>query len=130
MGNTISYQVKEREIDVGTKGAIKGVQYDSKACRYAGVPYALPPTGEYRWRKPRPLPENHTYTSADGKPFDATEFGPICNQASTYTSAKKGTLPEELFGEDCLRLNIWTPVLTAENANKKWPVMLWLHGGW
>lgn len=129
MGNTISYQVTERQLDLGDKGTIKGVQYDSKACRYAGVPYALPPTGDHRWRKPRPLPKNYSYTLQDGKPFNATEFGPICNQASNYTSAKKGTLPEELFGEDCLRVNIWTPVPAAENTNKL-PVMLWLHGGW
>jgi para-nitrobenzyl esterase len=29
-------------------------------------------------------------------------------------------------GEDCLRVNIWTPGL---NDNKKRPVMVWLHGG-
>jgi len=30
------------------------------------------------------------------------------------------------FGEDCLRLNIWTPEI---NDNKKRPVMVWIHGG-
>jgi carboxylesterase type B len=34
------------------------------------------------------------------------------------------------LGEDCLRLNIWTPVPKAGEEGKKWPVMLWLHGGW
>jgi para-nitrobenzyl esterase len=29
-------------------------------------------------------------------------------------------------GEDCLRLNIWTPGL---NDNRKRPVMVWIHGG-
>lgn len=29
-------------------------------------------------------------------------------------------------GEDCLRLNIWTPAL---KDNRKRPVMVWLHGG-
>ena len=29
-------------------------------------------------------------------------------------------------GEDCLRVNIWTP---GVNDNKKRPVMVWLHGG-
>jgi para-nitrobenzyl esterase len=30
------------------------------------------------------------------------------------------------FGEDCLRVNVWTPAL---NDNQKRPVMVWLHGG-
>jgi len=30
------------------------------------------------------------------------------------------------FGEDCLRVNIWTP---GVNDSKKRPVMVWLHGG-
>jgi para-nitrobenzyl esterase len=29
-------------------------------------------------------------------------------------------------GEDCLRVNVWTPGI---NDNKKRPVMVWLHGG-
>lgn len=31
----------------------------------------------------------------------------------------------DVLGEDCLRLNIWTPQLD----NKKRPVLVWLHGG-
>lgn len=128
MGNTISYKVEEHQLDLDEgKGSIIGLQYDSKARRYAGIPYALPPVGNLRWRKPQPLPVNYTYASHDGKPFDATEFGPICPQAAYMTAKKNGT-PEEAFGEDCLRLNIWTPVKPTEG--KKWPVMLWLHGGW
>jgi para-nitrobenzyl esterase len=30
------------------------------------------------------------------------------------------------MGEDCLRLNVWTP---ASNTNRKLPVMVYLHGG-
>src|SRR5260370_20337794 len=30
------------------------------------------------------------------------------------------------FGEDCLRVNVWTQ---AVNDNRKRPVMVWLHGG-
>lgn len=28
--------------------------------------------------------------------------------------------------EDCLCVNVWTPGI---NDNKKWPVMVWIHGG-
>ena len=30
------------------------------------------------------------------------------------------------FGEDCMRLNIWTPEI---NGEKRRPVMVWIHGG-
>jgi para-nitrobenzyl esterase len=33
---------------------------------------------------------------------------------------------DSVEGEDCLRLNVWTPAI---NDNKKRPVMVWLHGG-
>jgi para-nitrobenzyl esterase len=33
---------------------------------------------------------------------------------------------DSVEGEDCLRVNIWTPGI---NDNKKRPVMVWLHGG-
>ena len=57
-------------------------------------------------------------------------YGPTCPQAP-----RTGWLNDEnafLFqwddgqpGEDCLRVNLWTP----GNDNRKRPVMVWLHGG-
>ncbi|KAJ4191883.1 hypothetical protein NW767_010790 [Fusarium falciforme] len=124
MGNTISYNTKETVIDLGPKGKIKGLQYDDKAVRYAGVPYALPPTGEHRWRKPRPLPPSYAYSGSEGS-YDATSFRPPCAQGAQVHGAapKSGS-------EDCLIVNIWTPVKKPEDPNKKWPVMIWIHGGW
>lgn len=56
MGNHISYERMPHEIGLGNLGRIRGLQFDNKARRYARIPYALPPIGPYRWRKPRPLP--------------------------------------------------------------------------
>ena len=92
------------------------------------MPYALPPTGDLRWRKPQPLGPSHSY-SPNSVPFDATKFGPICAQ-SKYTSAGNHGGDEIEYSEDCLRLNIWTPVPKPGEEDKKWPVKLWLHGGW
>ncbi|CAG7994537.1 unnamed protein product [Penicillium olsonii] len=129
MGNQLSaYEEKPHEVDLGSKGRIKGVQYDAKARRYAGVPYALPPVGAHRWRKPRPLPNSYSYTQEDGSPFDALKFRPICPQGTFASSAEKDKGPEN-YSEDCLMLNIWTPVEERKDG-KKWPVVLWLHGGW
>jgi carboxylesterase type B len=129
MGNTISYTTKEHELDLGEKGVIKGLQYDEKSCRYAGVPYALPPTGEHRWRKPRPLPASHKFSGPDGTPFDATKFRAVCPQEAFHVRAEQAD--DLRFTEDCLIMNIWTPVeKPGHDRSKKWPVLLWLHGGW
>ncbi|KAF6810105.1 hypothetical protein CSOJ01_06517 [Colletotrichum sojae] len=128
MGNSISYQEKPVELSLGDKGTIRGLQFDDKSRRFAGVPYALPPTGEHRWRKPRPLPPSYSYSEDAGSPYDATQFKPICPQnpfAAVKTPGKKNT-----YSEDCLFVNIWTPVPKPGEENKKWPVKLWIHGGW
>lgn len=131
MGNTLSaYHEAPHVLDLGKKGKIKGVQFDDKARRYAGVPYSLPPTGEYRWKNPRALPESWTYSGQDGAPFDATEFRAPCPQSAFISGVEKDVIDDEAFSEDCLILNIWTPVERPEDKGKKWPVYIWLHGGW
>jgi carboxylesterase type B len=130
MGINISYTTTPHTLSLGAKGSIVGVKNDDKAIRYAGVPYALPPTGDRRWRKPVPLPASYSYTTGTGLPFDASKFGPICAQNLKYTSAGKHEDDERVFNEDCLRMNIWTPVAKKGDEDRKWPVMLWLHGGW
>ncbi|KAH6869785.1 Alpha/Beta hydrolase protein [Thelonectria olida] len=125
MGNTISYTVKEHALDLGAKGIINGLQFDEKARRYAGIPYALPPTGEYRWQRPRPLPRSFRYANDDGMPYDAREFKPPCRQGVQISGNHKPG-----GSEDCLFMNIWTPVETTDEKGKLWPVMIWIHGGW
>ncbi|CBF74593.1 hypothetical protein AN4155.2 [Aspergillus nidulans FGSC A4] len=102
------------------------------ARRYAGIPYALPPTGEHRWRRSRPLPQSYTYVgSTPDSAFDATRFKPVCPQKAYHVggSTEGG---DGAYSEDCLFVNIWTPVPDPQNSEKKkkLPVMLWLHGGW
>ncbi|KAJ5670175.1 alpha/beta-hydrolase [Penicillium maclennaniae] len=129
MGNTLSaYTEIPYVIDLGPQGKIKGIQYDNNARRYAGVPYAQPPVGANSWKKPIPLSSTHSYTQLDGTPFDATFFRPVCPQATFSRGAEKDAGPKT-YSEDCLLLNIWMPV-EEQGLNKKWPVVLWLHGGW
>ncbi|KAF2163797.1 hypothetical protein M409DRAFT_25978 [Zasmidium cellare ATCC 36951] len=126
MGNTISYETTPTTLSLGLKGSVKGLQFSNKSIRFAGVPYALPPTGEYRWRKPRPLPESHQYDE-----FDATEFKNPCWQ-KLFGKVAKAEGTEAQYSEDCLLLNIWTPALKDGETleGRKLPVVLWLHGGW
>jgi len=130
MGNSISYTTSTCHVDLANGGgAIKGLQFDKKSRRFAGVPYAQSPIGDLRWRIPQPLQASHVYSDTNGGPYDATEFGPVCPQAA-YSKTVSEHIPKHTYDEDCLRLNIWTPVSKSEHAEPKWPVVIWFHGGW
>ena len=128
MGNTISYEETPVEVVLGSKGRLRGTQFDNKACRYAGVPYAFPPVRENRWRKPQPLPPSHIFADDAGGPYDAQRFKSICPQKAFHVAEADGG--GEGYSEDCLFLNIWTPAGSSSASTEGWPVMLWLHGGW
>ncbi|XP_064414403.1 fatty acyl-CoA hydrolase precursor, medium chain-like [Latimeria chalumnae] len=91
---------------------------------YFGVPCAKPPTGALRFTSPQP-PEPWK-----GK-RDATIYPPRCLQNPELlrfvTTLFKVQLPTLSAKEDCLYLNIYTPVKPTEEA--KLPVMVWIHGG-
>jgi para-nitrobenzyl esterase len=96
-------------------GAVKGEAVGAMHV-FRGIPYALPPTGDRRWKPPLPVP---TWTETR----DATRFGPACVQPPTRAeSIYAWDLPA--MSEDCLSLNIWTPA----NARRA-PVFVWIHGG-
>ncbi|KAH7311397.1 Alpha/Beta hydrolase protein [Stachybotrys elegans] len=128
MGNTLSYNQEPVVVSFGERGKIRGIQFDNKSRRFAGVPYALPPTGNRRWRKPCVLPPSHTYSDGDGSPYDATRFKSVCPQKAFHIGDAEGGAAK--YSEDCLFVNIWTPVPKSETDKGLWPVMLWLHGGW
>jgi carboxylesterase type B len=121
------------------RGSLAGIEYWSHAnkpvCRrFTRVPYALPPTGQLRWRRPQPLPESFSFSEPSGKPGNYTVFGPVCPQPvyaySDVLLENKDAAPEpELIEkEDCLYLNIWVPAGTPPEAG--WPVVFYIHGGW
>ncbi|KAJ7731273.1 Alpha/Beta hydrolase protein, partial [Mycena metata] len=99
-------------------------------CQFLGVPFALPLTGARRWLPPMGF--NNSSLS-----INTTAFGPACPQIPLSTqltpdvfSAKGGNrtefFPVEEFSEDCLTLNVWTPVSTN---GTKLPVLVWFFGG-
>uniref|UniRef100_T1IP85 Carboxylic ester hydrolase n=1 Tax=Strigamia maritima TaxID=126957 RepID=T1IP85_STRMM len=100
-----------------TQGHIQGSMLSSVKGRlyfaFKGVPYAQPPVGENRFTPPQP-PNPWQGTLL------ATKCGASCPQLDfdndgAYTG-----------DEDCLFLNIYTPVLDEDNLK---PVMLFIHGG-
>ena len=94
-------------IEVRTRyGSVSGAE--SQGLRvFKGIPYATPPTGELRWKRPLP-PQPWTGIR------QATEFAASCVQP--------GRLQPQ--SEDCLYLNIW-----SRPAALHAPVMVWIHGG-
>ena len=96
-------------------GAVRGVAAGGQHV-FKGVPYALAPVGERRWRPPLPVPAWRAVR-------DATAFGPACQQPSAPPSSIYAEVYPAM-SEDCLSLNVWAPA-TARNA----PVFVSIHGG-
>lgn len=95
------------------QGAVEGLEQDG-VYSFLGIPYAVPPVGELRWRAPQPP------VSWEGV-RDATKFG---NAAIQTVNTGMNLRAEQ--SEDCLNLNVWT---TTPDAAAKQPVMVWIHGG-
>ncbi len=87
-------------------GALRGEQVGGVRV-FRGVSFAQPAMGALRFRAPEPV-----------KPWksvrEATQFAAAAAQPGARFAAD----------EDCLCLNIWTPV-----AKGSYPVYVWIHGG-
>lgn len=111
---TVSF-VHEGPVVEIRQGRIVGEQKDGISV-FKGIPYAVPPVGEKRWRMPEPA-----------EPWDgireAAQFGPGCVQPELPVESLFYD-PVGEMSEDCLTLNIWSP---EEPVSA--PVIVWIHGG-
>ncbi|KAK3083746.1 hypothetical protein FSP39_002528 [Pinctada imbricata] len=103
----------------GIKEEVEGLSSEF-TYQFRGIPYAKPPVGELRFKKPQSL-ERWNYT------LDATVFGPSCMQTIDETfPIFDNLLPNKNVSEDCLLLNVYVPA-SVEPGNIS--VMIWVHGG-
>lgn len=101
-------------------GGIDGitVYHDGKPIEaFLGIPFAKPPVGKLRFR--RPIPVKPWLTVRQTK-----SFPPGCIQYVSSPYPWRDDLPGS---EDCLYLNVWVP-MGANIFNKK-TVMFWIYGG-
>ena len=92
-------------------GKIEGIVKD-QVIHFKGIPFAIPPVGELRFKKPRVIkPWLGTMSASQFGDASVQEINPM-NPISTAS-------------EDCLSLNVWAPDREETNL----PVMVWLHGG-
>ncbi|XP_013189471.2 juvenile hormone esterase [Amyelois transitella] len=104
-------------------GEIRGYHMKTREGReisaFTGIPYAIPPLGDLRFKAPVPIePWKET--------LDATQPTPVCVQRNPYIRQK------DIIGqEDCLYLNIYTPYTSNDliHENNLLPVMVFIHGG-
>ena len=96
-------------------GSFRGLVADGVRS-WRGIPFAVDPTGDLRWRDPVSAPV------VEGE-VDALRFGPVCPQKpNPAVPLGDGAVMDE----GCLTLNVWTPHATSTTLR---PVMVWVHGG-
>jgi len=104
-------------------GSIKGIvnQYGNEnVYEFRNIPYAKPPIGDLRFRKPQP------YGTWSGV-RDGAYFGPSCMQDMSFSDMF--SLDNRNISEDCLSLNIYVPYQILEAGQHNRSVMIWVHGG-
>lgn len=91
---------------------------------FRGIPYGDDTGGENRFMPPRPPRPWQQMRPAVA--YGASSPQPFYDRRPESYSMFVDHWNYDLMGEDCLRLNVWTPGI-ADGERR--PVLVWLHGG-
>jgi para-nitrobenzyl esterase len=97
-----------------TTGRVRG-----RDSAFLGIPFAVPPVGDLRWRTPAPV-------EPWAGELDAVAFGPPPPQPHRVPLSDFAWGPIPPGSEDCLYLNVWTP---RGGDSAPWPVLVFVIGG-
>ncbi|KAK8779562.1 hypothetical protein V5799_019101 [Amblyomma americanum] len=92
---------------------------------FLGIPYATPPVGDLRFKKPEPAKPWKGTRTATKKPLPCVQTDlPLADKLPfNYSSST----------EDCLYLNVWRPAkhcaASSPKCDAKLPVVVFIHGG-
>ena len=116
------------------EGQLTGVYTEDGAVEvYAGIPFAAPPTGEYRWKEPQPAAHWEGVRACDtfapasmqqvtGPMMDSLMRIAVYGTYRWFDFSDNYTMP---VSEDSLYLNIWKPAGDVSGL----PVLFFIHGG-
>ena len=124
---------EKTEVVQTEKGPVQGVYNEDKSVEvFAGIPYAKPPVGELRWRKPvEPDAWSEVRVCDTFAPMSMQRVNlPIYSSLAQIVGYHdyKISLNDNCrrpVSEDSLYLNIWKPA----GAQEKLPVLVYIHGG-
>jgi carboxylesterase type B len=108
--------------DLEFRGVIQGVTIKDKSsgkslCHYfGGIPYAQPPVGDHRWKRPRELAPCYRY---------GTQSSPGVFDSKSGVCPQSGASKSNTYDEDCLQCNVWIP--TGERPRNGWPVYFFIR---
>ncbi|XP_004774475.1 cholinesterase [Mustela lutreola] len=116
----------EEDIIITTKnGKVRGINLPvlgGTVTAFLGIPYAQPPLGRLRFKKPQ-------FLTKWSDTWNATKYANSCYQNTDQSfpgfPGSEMWNPNTDLSEDCLYLNVWVPTPKPKNTT----VMIWIYGG-
>ncbi|KAJ4397823.1 hypothetical protein N0V93_002060 [Gnomoniopsis smithogilvyi] len=110
-------------VKLSTQGKVVGISIPAEGLRpravdaFLGIPYALPPVGDRRFRPAEKLPP------APDTILDASKYGPSGPGKQLLSGG-----PKLIYSEDCLTANVFRQAESVQEG-KLLPVAVYIHGG-